>query len=63
MDFELPVAMRERLAAVSTPVPGYPYTFFTPGMQTMLLGAAPLGDKADGYQAPARISGPAAGVQ
>jgi len=63
LDFELPIAMRERLDAVSAPAPGYPYTFFTPGMQTMLSGAAPLGDKPDGYQAPVRISGPAAGVQ
>jgi len=63
LDFELPAQLRERLDAVSARATGYPYTFFTPGMQTMLSGAAPLGDKPDGYQAPVRISGPAAGVQ
>jgi len=63
LDFELPPELRARLDAVSAKVPGYPYSFFTPGMQTMLSGAAPLGDKPDGYLAPVRISGPAAGVQ
>ena len=63
LDFELPSELRARLDAVSARATGYPYTFFTPGMQTMLSGAAPLGDKPDGYAAPVRISGPAAGVQ
>jgi diketogulonate reductase-like aldo/keto reductase len=63
LDFDLPPALRARLDAVSAKATSYPYTFFTPGMQTMLSGAAPLGDKPDGYLAPVRISGPAAGVQ
>ena len=63
LDFDLPPELRARLDAVSAKAAGYPYSFFTPGMQTMLSGAAPLGDKPDGYQMPVRISGPAAGVQ
>lgn len=36
--------------------------FFTPGMQTMLTGNHPVGDKPAGYAPPTLIRGEAAGV-
>lgn len=63
LDFELPPELRARLDTVSDSAPNFPYMFFTPGMQTMLAGANPVGDKPAGYRQPVHISGPAAGVQ
>lgn len=62
LDFVIPPALRDRLDAASSMPPGYPYSFFTPGMQAMLAGANPVGDKPAGYQPPIRIEAPAAAV-
>lgn len=63
LDFEIPGELLERLAAVADPEPVFPYSFFTPGMQSMLAGAHPVGDKPASYAAPVRIHGQPAGVQ
>jgi aryl-alcohol dehydrogenase-like predicted oxidoreductase len=62
LDFELPTQLRSQLDAVSAPTKSFPYTFFETGMQTMLAGAHPVGDKPQGYSYPVRIEGQAAGV-
>lgn len=62
LDFEIPPAHLARLDAVSQPQPGFPYTFFTPGMQAMLAGSHPVGDKPEGYAPRILIQGAAAGV-
>jgi aryl-alcohol dehydrogenase-like predicted oxidoreductase len=55
LDFELPVALRSRLDAVSAPAASSPYVFFTPGMQAMLTGVNAVGNKQPGYTAPVLI--------
>jgi diketogulonate reductase-like aldo/keto reductase len=62
LDFELPVALRSRLDAVSAPAASSPYMFFTPGMQAMLTGANAVGNKQLGYTAPVLIDSTPAGV-
>lgn len=61
-DFELPAGARARLDAASAPAARYPYTFFTPGMQAMLTGGVPVGDKPAGYAPPVLIDASPAGV-
>jgi aryl-alcohol dehydrogenase-like predicted oxidoreductase len=62
LDFDLPEDLRSRLNAVSALPKTFPYTFFDPGMQVMLAGSHPVGDKPAAYAAPVRIAGQAAGV-
>jgi hypothetical protein len=62
LDFELPVALRSRLDAVSAQTAGSPYIFFTAGMQAMLTGTNVVGNKQDGYTAPVLIDATPAGV-
>ena len=62
LDFTIPEALSARLEAASRPAASFPYTFFTPGMQAMLAGKHPLGDKPTGYAPPLRIEAQAAGV-
>ncbi len=62
LDFTIPPELQARLDQVSAPAAGFPYMFFTPGMQTMLTGAHPVGDKPAGYAPATLISGQAAGV-
>jgi aryl-alcohol dehydrogenase-like predicted oxidoreductase len=62
LDFELPAELRNRLDTVSAPVTRFPYTFFTPGMQSMLTGGAVVGDKPPGYAPPQLIDAKPAGV-
>ena len=62
LDFELPVALRSRLDAVSAQAAGSPYLFFTSGMQAMLTGPNVVGNKQPGYTAPILIDTTPAGV-
>jgi diketogulonate reductase-like aldo/keto reductase len=62
LDFELPAELRNRLDTASAPVTRFPYTFFTPGMQSMLTGGALVGDKPPGYAPPQLIDAKPAGV-
>jgi aryl-alcohol dehydrogenase-like predicted oxidoreductase len=62
LDFTIPAELQARLDAVSAPPASYPYSFFTPGMQAMLAGAHPVGDKPQGYAPRTPIQVDAAGV-
>jgi len=62
LDFEIPVDLRQRLDAVSEREISFPYSFFTPGMQAMLQGGAPVGDKPKTYMPDRLMAGEAAGV-
>lgn len=62
LDFEIPADLRERLDAVSERELQFPYSFFTPGMQAMLQGGVPVGDKPAGYAPNRLMAGEAAGV-
>ena len=62
LDFTLPPELAARLDAVSTNAPAFPYSFFTNGMQTMISGSNPVGDKPQGYHQVRLIQGQAAGV-
>jgi aryl-alcohol dehydrogenase-like predicted oxidoreductase len=62
LDFELPAELRTRLDAASATAARFPYTFFTPGMQSMLTGGAAVGDKPPGYHSPVLIDAKPAGV-
>lgn len=63
LDFEIPAELRARLDAVSATPARFPYTFFEPGMQSMLTGGAVVGDKPASYHAPVLIDAKPAGVQ
>lgn len=63
LDFEIPAALRARLDTVSATPARFPYTFFEPGIQTMLTGGTVVGDKPASYHAPVLIEGKPAGVQ
>lgn len=62
LDFSIPPELLSRLDGASAVAPSFPYTFFTPGMQAMLAGSNPLGDKPAGYAPGTLIQGEAAGV-
>jgi aryl-alcohol dehydrogenase-like predicted oxidoreductase len=62
LDFELPTELRTRLDAASATAARFPYTFFTPGMQSMLTGGAAVGDNPPGYHSPVLIDAKPAGV-
>lgn len=62
LDFELPAPLLARLEAASAPPASFPYMFFTPGMQAMLAGSNPVGDKPRGYAPRLLIQAAAAGV-
>lgn len=62
LDFRLPPELSARLDAVSANAPAFPYSFFTNGMQTMITGSSPVGDKPQGYLQARLIQGEAAGV-
>ena len=62
LDFTIPAELQARLDAVSASPAPYPYSFFTPGMQAMLAGANPVGDKPLGYLPSTLIKAAAAGV-
>jgi len=62
LEFDIPAELEGRLNAVSAPPPCFPYWFFTPGMQAMLAGSNPLGDKPASYAPRYMIQAEAAGV-
>ena len=62
LDFSLPEALRDRLNQVSATTPGFPYSFFSKGMQAMLTGGAVVGDKPVGYNPAITLDGKPAGV-
>ncbi|MGB0563270.1 MAG: aldo/keto reductase [Spirulinaceae cyanobacterium] len=62
LDFEIPLALQQRLAAVSRPEIRFPYTFFEPGLQGMINGGATVGDKPPSYALPTLVQGEGAGV-
>jgi aryl-alcohol dehydrogenase-like predicted oxidoreductase len=63
LEFTLPDELAARLDRVSSMPETYPYSFFTPQMQTMLAGSHVVGDKPAGYMPQTRIDGVAAGVR
>ncbi|HWA86387.1 MAG TPA: aldo/keto reductase [Opitutus sp.] len=63
LDFELPAELRARLDIASTTPPRFPYTFFAPGMQSMLTGGTVVGDKPASYHSPVLIDATPAGVR
>jgi len=62
LDFELPSDAVQRLNAASAVPARSPYTFFSPGMQSMLTGGAIVGDKPASYASPVLIEAKPAGV-
>ena len=62
LDFTLPPELSARLDAISANTPTFPYSFFTNGMQTMIAGSSPVGDKPLGYRQAQLIQGAAAGI-
>jgi len=62
LEFDLPADVRGRLDAAAAAAPRYPYTFHTPGMQTMLTGGTAVGDKPAGYTQRVWTDANAAGV-
>jgi aryl-alcohol dehydrogenase-like predicted oxidoreductase len=62
LDFELPAGVRRRLDAVGETPPRYPYTFHAPGLQGMVTGGLPIGDKPPGYRRPVFNDAKPAGV-
>jgi aryl-alcohol dehydrogenase-like predicted oxidoreductase len=62
LEFAIPTELRSRLDEVSAPPVPFPYWFFTPGMQAMLAGSNPLGDKPAGYAPRILVQAEAAGV-
>jgi aryl-alcohol dehydrogenase-like predicted oxidoreductase len=49
LEFDVPAELARRLDEASRPELGFPYSFFTPGMQAMVAGRHRVGDKPDGY--------------
>lgn len=59
LEFEIPAELRARLDGASRPAPRFPYYFFEGGMQAMVHGATPVGDKPATYAPPVLIEGAA----
>ena len=62
LDFEIAPDLQQRLDQVSSPESRFPYTFFEPGQQGMIMGGATVGDKPHSYNRPILIKGTGAGV-
>lgn len=62
LEFEIPAELGDRLNAISSPDPQFPYTFFTAQHQAMIHGSKPVGLKPAGYQPDVVIEGAAPGV-
>ncbi len=62
LDFAIPPELQHRLEAVSRPETRFPYTYFEPGMQSMISGGATVGDKPASYHQQVRVEGAGAGV-
>ncbi|MEM9527705.1 MAG: aldo/keto reductase [Bacteroidota bacterium] len=63
LDFNIPTELMAKLNAVSAPKTSFPYSFFTPGMQAMLTGGAPTGNKPTNYAPSRLIAGAPVGVE
>ena len=63
LDFDIPVALMEQLTEASNVPASFPYSFFTPSMQSMLTGGAKVGDKPAGYRKNTFIDAAPAGVE
>ena len=63
LDFEIPAELMARLDEASATKPGFPYSFFQPGMQGMITGGATVGDKPAGYAHPRLVDAEPAGSQ
>lgn len=63
LDFEIPSELMLKLDEVSAPDLEFPYTFFIPGMQSMLTGGAKVGLKPQSYPKASFIDAPPAGVE
>jgi aryl-alcohol dehydrogenase-like predicted oxidoreductase len=62
LDFTIPAELSARLETESTTPIGFPYTFFSPGMQAMLAGKHRVSDKPESYRSPVHIDATPAGV-
>lgn len=58
LDFAIPAELEARLEAASAREVRFPYSFFTPAMQSRLTGGVAVGDKPAGY-VPERLMGAA----
>ncbi|MEO1054165.1 MAG: aldo/keto reductase [Bacteroidota bacterium] len=63
LDFEIPEVLMTELNEASQPDLQFPYTFFTPGMQSMLAGSTKVGDKPGSYKKTNFIDAAPAGVE
>ncbi|MEM9261271.1 MAG: aldo/keto reductase [Bacteroidota bacterium] len=63
LDFEIPAELLTKLNLVSAPATNFPYSFFTPGMQSMLTGGATTGSKPANYAPSHLIAGTPVGVE
>jgi len=63
LDFEIPVELVAQLDEISSFTPPFPYSFFTPGMQSMITGGAIVGDKPIHYTRSVFIEAQPVGVE
>ncbi|MEM9299387.1 MAG: aldo/keto reductase [Bacteroidota bacterium] len=63
LDFNIPQELANKLDEVSKPDQQFPYTFFTPGIQSMLTGGTKVGDKPSSYGKTNFIDAAPAGVE
>ncbi|MEM9671667.1 MAG: aldo/keto reductase [Bacteroidota bacterium] len=63
LDFKIPQELYDELNKVSEPTLEFPYSFFTPSMQSMLTGGTKVGDKPASYLVPHVIDAAPAGVE
>ncbi len=62
LDFSIPDTLLEKLNEVSQPEMHFPYSFFTPGMQTMVTGGVSVGSKPATYRKEKFFEAPPANV-
>ena len=62
LNFEIPSELSDRLDAVSRPEAQFPYSFFSPEIQSMIHGGKPVGLKPPGYAPDVLIQSAGAGV-
>lgn len=63
LDFNILQELANKLDEVSKPDQQFPYTFFTPGIQSMLTGGTKVGDKPSSYGKTNFIDAAPAGVE
>ncbi len=62
LDFAIPPELLLRLEAVSRPETRFPYTYFEPGMQSMISGGTTVGNKPASYHQPMQVESTGAEV-